>query len=100
MAIEGFDKLIGLTDSRYRLSMIVGQRAAQIKNGIPTTLTHEESPKTRNTVTVALREMVLDKGLVWGDDLPTVAELKQSHEQEKRIQAAQAAYSVSTDRPE
>ena len=66
MAIEGFDKLIGMTDSRYRLSIIVGRRAPQIKNGIPTTLTHEESPKTRNTVSIALKEMVLDKGIKWG----------------------------------
>ncbi len=98
MAIEGFDKLINLTDSRYRLSMIVGQRAAQLKNGIPTTLAHEEHPKTRNTVTIALKELVLDKDLKWGTDLPTVSELKKTHEQDKRIEAAQASYSVNTNR--
>jgi hypothetical protein len=29
---------MALTDSRYRLSMIVARRAAQLKGGIPTTL--------------------------------------------------------------
>ncbi len=98
MAIEGFDKLIGMTDSRYRLSIIVGRRAAQIKNGIPTTLTHEESPKTRNTVSIALKEMVLDKGIKWGKDMPELGELKKTLEQDRRLEAAQANYSVSSAR--
>ncbi len=95
MAQEGFDKLIGLTDSRYRLSIVVGRRAAQIKNGIPSTLSHEEYPKTRNTVTIALKEMVLDKGIHWGKDMPKLDDLKKTLEQDRKIQHAQANYTVS-----
>ena len=84
MAQEGIDKLINMTDSRYRLSMIAAQRAAQIKNGIPTTLEHGEYPATRNTVTIALKELVLDKGIKWGNDVPTNDELKKVIDLERR----------------
>ena len=94
MAQEGYDKLMELTDSRYRLSMIAARRAAQIKNGIPPLLSHEEYPKTRNTVTLALTELVLDKGIKWGDELPSQDELKQTVEREKRLDTS---YSVSYD---
>ena len=97
MAQAGVDKLMELTDSRYRLSMIAARRAAQIKNGIPTLLTHEESPKTRNTVSIALKEMVLDKGVRWGDDLPSQEELKQAVDRDRRLDNS---YSVSYDRKE
>ena len=99
MAQEGFDKLMDLTDSRYRLSMIVGRRAAQLKNGIPTTLSHEEYPKTRNTVTIALKELVLDKEIKWGKDLPTVEELKKTLEHDRRLENQAQSYSVNTSRP-
>lgn len=95
MAQEGVDKLIELTDSRYRLSMIAARRAAQLKNGIPTLLTHEEHPPTRNTVSLALKEMVLDKGISWGDNLPSQDELKQTVERDKRLDTS---YSVSYDK--
>lgn len=97
MAQAGVDKLMELTDSRYRLSMIAARRAAQIKNGIPTLLSHEESPKTRNTVSIALKEMVLDKGIRWGDDLPSQDELKQAVERDRRLDTS---YSVSYDQKE
>ncbi|MCA9836916.1 MAG: DNA-directed RNA polymerase subunit omega [Trueperaceae bacterium] len=95
MAQEGYDKLMNLTDSRYRLSMVVGRRAAQIKNGIPSTLKHEEYPKTRNTVTIALKELVMDKGIHWGKDMPKLEDLKKTLEQDRKLQNAQANYTVS-----
>jgi hypothetical protein len=49
MAQEGYDRLMALTDSRYRLSMIVARRAAQLKGGIPTTLDVDEMPAARGT---------------------------------------------------
>lgn len=78
MAQEGYDKLIGLTDSRYRLSMIVARRAAQLKSGIPTTLEPGTVPSLENSVTVAMKELELGAGVEWGagEDLPTLDELK------------------------
>ncbi len=93
MAQEGYDKLMSLTDSRYRLSMIVARRAAQLKAGIPTTLEGDERPKTRNTVTLAINELFYERGIRWGDDLPAPAELAKAVERDR--EEASASYSVS-----
>ncbi len=84
MAQEGFDTLMTLTDSRYRLSMIVAQRAAQLKLGIPSVLPTDSYPRTRNTVTIAMKELEVGSGLRWGSDLPSTEELKQLVERERR----------------
>lgn len=85
MAQEGYDRLMQLTDSRYRLSMIVARRAAQLKGGIPTTLDVDEMPAARhNTVTLAMREFELGRDVRWGDELPTFDELKRTVVEEKR----------------
>ncbi|MCY4355029.1 MAG: DNA-directed RNA polymerase subunit omega [Truepera sp.] len=84
MVLEGFDKLMSLTDSRYRLSMITALRAAQIKGGIPTTLEADELPRTSNTVSVAMREFELEKGIHWGEDLPSPEELRRLSQQDMR----------------
>ncbi len=91
MAQEAYDKLMEMTDSRYRLSTIVARRAAQIKAGIPSTLSASEMPKTKNSVTIALKELVLRKGIVWSTDgtLPTHEEIKQSAEREQRVNREQ-----------
>lgn len=83
MAQEGYDKLIALTDSRYRLSVIVGRRAAQLKSGIPSVIPRDERPRTENSVTLAMKELELNAGVVWGDDLPTLAELTRAVEVSK-----------------
>jgi DNA-directed RNA polymerase subunit K/omega len=57
MAQEGFDTLMQLTESRYRLSMVTARRAAQLKAGIPSVLPKDEQPRTRNTVTIAMKEL-------------------------------------------
>lgn len=75
MAQEGYDKLMSLTDSRYRLSMIVARRAAQLKSGIPNLLDPGELPPTENTVTVAMKEIELGKPVVWGAELPSTEAL-------------------------
>ena len=85
MAQEGYDRLMALTDSRYRLSMIVARRAAQLKSGIPTTLDLEEMPEAgQNTVSVAMREFELGREVRWGDELPTFDELKRTVVEERR----------------
>lgn len=75
MAQEGYDELMALTDSRYRLTMITARRAAQLKTGIPTLLEGEEKPGTTNTVTIAMKELELGKPIRWGDELPSMEEL-------------------------
>lgn len=95
MAQEGIDTLLALTDSRYRLSMITARRAAQLKTGIPSILDPEERPKTRNTVTIAMKEVATGR-ITWGDDLPTIDEIRQEIEQERRREERHH-YSVSSE---
>ncbi|HLR47335.1 MAG TPA: DNA-directed RNA polymerase subunit omega [Deinococcales bacterium] len=78
MAQEGYDRLMELTDSRYRLSMIVARRAAQLKLGVAPLLEDDELPGTVNTVTLAMREFELGKPIRWGDDLPDVEALRRT----------------------
>lgn len=77
MAQEGYDDLLALTDSRYRLSMIVARRAAQLKAGVPSLLSDEEMPTNGNTVTAAMKELRLGKPIRWGDHLPADTELRE-----------------------
>jgi DNA-directed RNA polymerase subunit omega len=95
----GYDTLLGLTDSRYRLSTIAAKRAVQLKKGLPSTLAKEEYPKNRdgvssNVVSVALQELLLDKSLAWGETLPSNAELIKAFERDK--QTALVTYTVTT----
>jgi DNA-directed RNA polymerase omega subunit len=91
MAQEAYDKLMEMTDSRYRLSVVVARRAAQLKSGVPTLLTAAEQPKTKNAVTIALKELALGKGIRWGtdDSLPTNEEIKQAVDREVRANREQ-----------
>ncbi len=80
-----FDKLITLTDSRYRLSVIVAKRARQLKKGIPSLLSADEYPKNRDgeshfEVAVAMQELLLDKGISWGAKLPTEAVIVKTYQ--------------------
>ncbi len=86
MAQEGYDKLMALTDSRYRLSMIVARRAAQLKQGIPSTLSDEDMPRTTNTVTIAMKELELGAGIRWGEDLPPLDEIRRMVEAGRRVE--------------
>jgi DNA-directed RNA polymerase subunit omega len=76
VAQEGYDTLMALTDSRYRLSMIVARRAAQLKAGIPTTLDSDAAPHTSNTVSIAMKELETTHDIVWGDELPSADDLR------------------------
>lgn len=93
MAQEGYDTLMALTDSRYRLSMIVARRAAQLKLGVPTTLSVDELPHTTNTVTIAMKELELGRGIRWGDELPTLDEIRKLVEAGRRVE--EPAFTVS-----
>jgi len=96
MAVEGIDKLLKLTDSRYRLSIIVAKRAVQLKKGFPSLLSHEEYPKTRNMVTVALKELALGKDIKWGKRLPSTDEQKKQLDIEAKLKQE---YEGVTNRP-
>jgi DNA-directed RNA polymerase subunit omega len=102
MAQEAYDKLMEMTDSRYRLSVVAARRAAQLKVGVPTILAPNEQPKTKNAVTVALKELALGKGIQWGtdDSLPTNDELKQGVEREMRSHREQSYTVTRLDIPD
>lgn len=93
MAQEGFDTLMELTESRYRLSMVTARRAAQLKLGIPSVLPKDNVPHTRNTVTIAMKELEAHAGIRWGDDLPSTEQLQTLVERERREEPSN--YSVS-----
>jgi DNA-directed RNA polymerase subunit omega len=85
----GYDALLNITDSRYRLSAIVAKRAVQLKKGFPTTLVEKDYPRNRdgvshNVVAVALQEVLLDRDIVWGETLPSNEELIKAFELKKR----------------
>lgn len=87
MAQEGYDALLALTDSRYRLSIIVARRAAQLKSGVPSLLTEEELPAAKNnTVSVAMQEFRIGKPIRWGEDLPSDASLREARARERRTE--------------
>jgi DNA-directed RNA polymerase subunit omega len=85
MAQDGYDTLLNLTDSRYRLSIIVARRAAQLKSGVPALLAPEEMPDAEaNTVSVAMEELIRGKGIVWGEELPSDASLREVRARQRR----------------
>jgi DNA-directed RNA polymerase subunit omega len=103
MPVLGYDTLLNLTNSRYRLSVIAAKRSVQLKKGFPTTLTREEYPQNRdgvshNVVAVALQELLLDKNIVWGERLPSDVELLKAFELTKRAETLH--YSVTLKQAE
>lgn len=93
MAQEGYDTLMALTDSRYRLSMIVARRASQLKVGVPTTLSVDEQPHTTNTVSIAMKELELGRGVRWGEDLPPLDEIRRLVDAGRRVE--EPAFTIS-----
>ena len=84
MAQKGFDILREVTDSRYRLSMVVGRRAAQLKKGVPSTVTGKPISTTKNAVSAAMEELAQGTGVVWGNDLPDVQAISNLVGQDER----------------
>jgi len=85
MAQDGYDTLLNMTDSRYRLSIMVGRRAAQLKSGVPNLLDEDELPAAAsNTVSVAMKELQIGKPIVWGTELPSESELRDARAKERR----------------
>lgn len=97
MAQEGIDKLMKLTDSRYRLSMMVAERAAQLKAGFTSVLDRDEVRiNWDNAVTVAMKELELHPELFeWGPDVPRFdvqrrLETKRPEREERGASSAEA----------
>lgn len=85
MAQVGYDRLLSLTDSRYRLSIVVARRAAQLKSGVPSLLEPDEMPEAKtNTVSVAMAELRTGKGIVWGEDLPADTAVREARARQRR----------------
>lgn len=98
VAQKGFDILREATDSRYRLSMVVGRRAAQLKKGVPSTVTGKAVPSTQNAVSAAMEELELGTGVVWGKDLPSFSDINGVVAQDERDSQREAArYSITRD---
>lgn len=101
MPQEGFDTLMTRTDSRYRLSMVAARRAGQLKHGVPSTLTGKPLARADNAVTVALKELETDSGVVWGEELPSAETIRlQVQRDHKENAEATTAYRVSRDEAE
>ena len=98
MSQKGFDVLREATDSRYRLSIVVGRRAAQLKKGVPSTLTGKVIPDAENAVTAAMAELEHGSGVRWDNELPS-AEVINSQVQRDLKSAAEEPrrYSVLQD---
>lgn len=95
MAQEGYDTLIELTDSRYRLSMVVSRRAAQLKQGVPSSLTHKAIGRHENAVTVAMHELTKGSGVRWDGTLPSAAEIGEQVQRDVRsTREASPSYSI------
>lgn len=85
MAQDGYDTLLNLTDSRYRLSIIVARRAAQLKGGVPPLLAPDDLPEAKtNTVSVAMKELASGVPIRWGTDLPSETQLREARARERR----------------
>ena len=98
MAQKGFDILREVTDSRYRLSMVVGRRAAQLKKGVPSTVTGKVVPDNKNAVSAAMEELELGTGVVWGKDLPSFVDINSVVAQDERNSQREAEqYSITRE---
>ena len=95
VAQRGFDILRETTDSRYRLSMVVGRRAAQLKKGVPSTVTGKVVPGTENAVSAAMKELELGTGVRWDNNLPSALEISSAVALDQRaLESAPKDYSI------
>lgn len=100
MAQKGFDILRNVTESRYLLSEIVGQRAAQLKRGVLSTVTGKVIPDNKNAVTAAMEEIALGTGVIWGKDVSTQANIRHAVEADERARRTEApVFSIMQDAP-
>ncbi|ADV68736.1 DNA-directed RNA polymerase subunit omega [Deinococcus maricopensis] len=85
MAEKDIDKLLSLTDSKYRLSVVTAKRAIQLRAGAPSVLAPEVRVKTRNLVTQAMRELAGGK-LQVGEGLIDEDRMQQDYQRQRQAQ--------------
>lgn len=85
MAEKDIDKLLSLTDSKYRLSVVIAKRAIQLKSGAPSVLSTETRAKTRNLVTQSMRELATGK-LTLGEHLIDEQRFQQDYQRQRQAQ--------------
>ena len=85
MAEKDIDKLLSLTDSKYRLSVVIAKRALQLRGGAPSVLPVEQRVKTRNLVTQSMRELASGK-LNVGEQLIDEDRMSQDHQRARQAQ--------------
>lgn len=85
MAEKDIDKLLSLTDSKYRLSVVVAKRAIQLKSGAPSVLPSDVRARTRNLVTQSMRELATGK-LNLGENLIDEQRFQQDYHRQRQAQ--------------
>ena len=96
MAEKDIDKLLAITDSKYRLSVITAKRALQLRAGAQSVLPPEQRARTHNLVTQAMRELAGGKLLV-GEGLIDEDRLQQDYQRQRQAQL-QAQLSAERER--
>lgn len=85
MAEKDIDKLLDLTDSKYRLSVVIAKRALQLRSGAPSILPVEQRVRTRNLVTQSMRELATRK-LIIGKNLIDEPRFHQDYQRQRQAQ--------------
>lgn len=85
MAEKDIDKLLSMTDSKYRLSVVTAKRALQLRSGAPSVLPTEQRVKTHNLVTQAMRELATGK-LIVGTELMDETRFHQDYVRQRQAQ--------------
>ncbi len=85
MAEKDIDTLLSLTDSKYRLSVVIAKRALQLKAGAPSVLPTDVRARTQNLVTQAMRELATGK-LLLGENLIDDQRFQQDYHRQRQAQ--------------
>ncbi len=85
MAEKDIDKLLSMTDSKYRLSVVVAKRAIQLRSGAPSTLPTDVKARTRNLVTQSMRELATGK-LKIGQNMMDEDRFLQDYQRQRQAQ--------------
>ena len=96
MAEKDIDKLLGMTDSKYRLSVVTAKRALQLRSGAQSVLPPEQRARTRNLVTQAMRELATGK-LIVGEGLIDEDRMTTDYQRARQAQL-QAQLNAERDR--
>lgn len=83
MAEQDIDRMLDMTDSKYRLSVVTAKRALQLKAGAPSILPEADTNKIHNVVTLAMRELATGQ-LTIGQDLIDEQRMFQDYQRQRQ----------------